>query len=765
MDGNTVKKEFYLDGLGCANCANKIEEKVKGLEGVSSCKVNFVTKTLYMEVDAEQQQQIIQEASKHAGRIEAGLKVIDKASHNEHEHKHSRSTGHSHGHNHEHDYEHDHEHDHEHSHAHAHGHAHSHDHHHNDHAGIKDNSLFSLKNTRILAGILLFLIVTVVDIRPTIELSVYIGAYLFIGGDVVYYALRNLIGGNWLDENFLMSIATVGAFLIGEYPEAVSVMIFYQVGEAFQDHALHQSRKSIKALLDIKAEYANLVRNGEVIKVEPEEVQIGDVILIKPGEKVPLDGIVTEGESFVDTAALTGESVPRNIGKDEVILSGYVNLGAVLTVRVTKEFADSTVAKILELVENASNHKAVTENFITRFAKYYTPVVVIAAFLIATLPLLLFENAVFSDWLYRALIFLVVSCPCALVISIPLGFFGGIGGASRHGILVKGGNYLEVLNQVDTIVFDKTGTLTKGVFRVNHIETYGEYSESEILTYAASVEQYSNHPIAKSINTAFELQATEQYRDLYQSVKDMKEISGYGVEAIVSGKKVLVGNLRFLKENFLGQELKAGLNRINETIVYVGIEGQLAGAIHIADEIKKEAKVVISDLKNIGIKRIIMLTGDKTEVAKAVSEELGINEYYAQLLPQEKVEYFEALYQNKSNKSKIAFVGDGINDAPVLARADVGIAMGGLGSDAAIEAADVVIMNDELSRIVHGVQIAGRTKVIVWQNIIFALTVKALVLILGVFGLASMWGAVFADVGVALLAVFNAMRVMKFKPR
>lgn len=550
-----------------------------------------------------------------------------------------------------------------------------------------------------------------------------------------------------------MSIATIGAFAIGEYPEGVAVMLFYQIGEFFQDLAVNRSRKSIAALMDIRPDYANLKVGNDVKKVDPEDVLVGDYIIVRPGERVPLDGVVVEGKSMVDTSALTGESVPREVEVDGSVLGGFINKNGLLTIKVTKEFGESTVSKILELVQNASSKKAPTENFITKFSRYYTPVVVFAALALAVIPPLVIEGATFSEWVYRALVFLVISCPCALVVSIPLGFFGGIGGASKNGVLIKGGNYLEALNNVDIVVFDKTGTLTKGVFKVTEINAEKGISKEELLEYAAFAESYSNHPIAISILNAYGKEINKE------EIENYNEISGHGIKVKVRDSEILAGNAKLMDKEKIAY---APVETIG-TVVYVAINGNFAGSIVISDEIKKDAQKAIRELKAIGVKKTVMLTGDNKQVGTKVANELGLDEVHAELLPDQKVEKVELLDKQKSPKGKLIFVGDGINDAPVLARADIGVAMGGLGSDAAIEAADVVLMTDEPMKLVSAIKIAKITRRIVWQNIIFSFGVKAIVLILGAGGLATMWEAVFADVGVALIAIFNAMRILNVK--
>lgn len=584
-----------------------------------------------------------------------------------------------------------------------------------------------------------------------LNLLVLLISFVLAGGDVVKRAARNIFRGNVFDENFLMAIASIGAFLIGEAPEGVAVMLFYQVGEAFQDYAVGQSRRSIASLMDLRPDYANVKVEDELIKKDPEDVKPGDIIVVKPGEKVPLDGIVLEGNTMVDTSALTGESVPREITSGSELLSGCININGVVTVRVTKEYEESTVAKILELVENASSKKSKSEKFITRFARYYTPTVVIIAAVLAILPPLLIKGETFSDWIYRALSFLVVSCPCALVISVPLSFFGGIGGASKKGILVKGSNYLEALAKTEIVVFDKTGTLTKGVFQVQEVHAK-DISKEELLKVAAYAESYSNHPISHSLKLAFNEEINND------KIQDVEEISGHGVSATIDGKKVLAGNAKLMKGNnisFIDNEL-AG------TVVHVAIDDKYAGYILIADEIKKDSVEAISSLRH-HTKEIVMLTGDTKTSGEKTAKELGVTKIYSELLPGDKVSKVEELLNQKSKNGTLAFVGDGINDAPVLARADIGIAMGGLGSDAAIEAADIVIMTDEPSKIVSAIKVSKKTLSIAKQNIIFAIGVKLLILLLSAMGYATMWAAVFADVGVTFIAVLNSFRALNVK--
>lgn len=585
-----------------------------------------------------------------------------------------------------------------------------------------------------------------------LQIALFIISYIIVGGDVVKRAVKNIFKGQVFDENFLMSIATIGAFFIGEYPEGVAVMLFYQVGELFQSYAVGKSRKSIASLMDIRPDYANVKKGDELVKVDPDEVQIGDIIVIKAGEKIPLDGKVIEGSSMIDTSALTGESVPREVEVGSDILSGCININGVVTAEVTKEFGESTVSKILDLVENASSKKSNSEQFITKFARYYTPVVVIIAVFLAIIPPLVIDGATFSDWIYRALAFLVVSCPCALVISIPLSFFGGIGGASKKGILVKGSNYLEALAETEIVVFDKTGTLTKGVFNVQEIHPEG-VSKEELLELTAYVESYSNHPISLSLKRAYSKEIDNG------RISDVEEISGHGVIATVDGKKVMAGNIKLMKM----MDIPYFKGELIGTVVHVAVNNKYIGYIVIADEVKEDSAQAIKELKAANIKQTVMLTGDNKSVGSKVAKELGLDKVYAELLPADKVEKLEELFSQKSKKGKLAFVGDGINDAPVLARADIGIAMGGLGSDAAIEAADIVIMTDEPSKIATAMKISKKTLKIAHQNIVFAIGIKIIVLILSAFGITTMWAAIFADVGVTIIAVLNAFRALNVK--
>ncbi len=701
------KIELILEGLNCANCAQKIETKVNKINEVNEAAFNFVTKTLSIELnDIEKAEFVIFQVRSIVSKYEPDVIVKEKDMN-----KSSQKD-----------------------------------------TDIQDNSEQSNKKEliRLVIGAVIFGVAIAFNFSFKTEFVLFFISYLLIGGEIILRAGKNILRGQVFDENFLMSMATIGAFAVGEFPEGVAVMLFYQIGERFQDLAVNRSRKSITALMDFRPDYANLKINEVIEQVSPEEVNIGDIVVIKPGEKVPLDGKVIEGKSMVDTSALTGESVPRKVEPGQNILGGFINQNGLLTVEVTKTFGDSTVSKILDLVENASSRKAPTEQFITKFSRYYTPVVVFSALALAVIPPLLINGAAFSEWLYRALIFLVISCPCALVVSIPLGFFGGIGGASKNGILVKGGNYLEALNDVDIAIFDKTGTLTKGVFKVTDRVSMGYVTEDELIEYAAYAESYSNHPIAASILKAYGKEVDKNKVDNYD------EISGYGIKVNLKDRQVLAGNAKLMtKENIKCDEVDAA-----GTIVYIAIDSVYAGYIVISDEIKQDAKGAIEMLKDMGVRKTVMLTGDRKSVGDKIAKELGLDEVYAELLPDQKVEKLEILDKQKRPKGKVVFVGDGINDAPVLARADIGIAMGGLGSDAAIEAADVVLMTDEPSKLVKSIKIARRTRRIVLQNLVFALGIKGFVLLLGASGIATMWEAVFADVGVSLLAVLNSLRAL-----
>ena len=605
---------------------------------------------------------------------------------------------------------------------------------------------------RILISGALFAGAFFVPIEGLWKLGLYLIPYFIIGWDVLWKAVRNIAHGQVFDENFLMAIATFGAFCVGEYPEGVAVMLFYQVGELFQSYSVGRSRQSIAALMDIRPDYANLEKtDGAFEQVDPEDVKIGDIIVVKAGEKVPLDGVVVEGVSSLNTSALTGESVPRSVKPGKEVISGCINMNGLLRVKVTKEFGESTVAKILDLVENSSSKKAKSENFITKFARYYTPVVVIGAALLAVVPPLILGGG-WNDWIGRALIFLVISCPCALVISIPLTFFGGIGGASKKGILVKGGNYLEALSETEIMVFDKTGTLTRGTFQVSAVHP-GEISENHLLELAAIAEAFSDHPISKSLREAYGIEIDTSRGS------GVEEISGHGVKANVDGKTIWVGNGKLME--MAGAKWRDC--HLHGTVIHVSEGSEYMGHIVISDEIKDDAAQAIQELKKLGVRKTVMLTGDKAQVAQAVAQQLGVDEVHAELLPGDKVAQVESLLKEKSGKGKLAFVGDGINDAPVLSRADIGIAMGGLGSDAAIEAADIVLMDDQPSKIATAIGVSKKTLRLVKENIVFALAVKALFLALGAFGLANMWEAVFADVGVSVIAILNASRALKVK--
>lgn len=719
--------EWILDGIDCANCAAKVERGVAAVPGVIKSNVNFMTETLSFEVEGENENGVLSSVQQTVGALEPNIILRKKSDgtlvgtkttpqrtvssvKDENKPKH-----------------------------------------------LNKNSLTSLLGgkikftiIRLILGLALLTAGMFLPINERASLGLFILAYLITGYDVVGGAVRNTFRGQVFDENFLMTIATLSAFYIQEYPEAVAVMLFYQVGEVFQGIAVSKSRRSIADLMDIRPDYANLVTGNAVEKVAPETIKIGDIILIRPGEKVPLDGKVIEGTSAMDTSALTGESVPRSVKANDAVLSGFINRNGLLKVVVEKPFSESTVKKILDLVQNASGRKAPTEQFITKFARYYTPIVVVAAALLAIVPPLILPGATFNEWIYRASIFLVISCPCALVVSIPVGFFGGIGSASRKGILVKGSNFLEGLNDIKYVVMDKTGTLTKGKFEITAIETKNGINSQQLLELAAYAEAHSTHPIADSIKECYGRGIAEERITAYN------EISGYGIQATIDGQEVLTGNARLM------EKFSVNFEEVKEigTIVYLAVEGMYMGHLLIADAIKEDAIESIAAMKSLGIKNIIMLTGDSKKVGEAIAQKLGITEVYSELLPQDKVVKFEEILSRKERNEKVAFVGDGINDTPVLARSDIGIAMGGLGSDAAIEAADVVIMDDKPSKIVTAMQVAKDTRRIVWQNIFFALGVKGLFLILGAFGFATMWEAVFADVGVTVIAVLNSMRIL-----
>lgn len=750
---NKNETKLILSGLTCASCANKIETRVNDLEGVKEANLNFTTSTLTIEGDGNKElSDIILKAKEIIKKLEPEVKVFHKDNENVVVENvnictskacsvENHSSHEEHGHTSKDEHSHSHEHSHEDSHEHSHG--HSHDHSHSEAITLKEN-------LRLIIGAIIFAVAVFLDRESMVTLALFIVSYLLIGGNVILTAVKNILRGEVFDENFLMTIATLGAFFIGEYPEGVAVMLFYEIGELFQSYAVNRSRKSITSLMNIRADYANVIRNGSEEKVNPETVNIDEIIFVKPGERVPLDGIIVNGSSFVDTSALTGESVPREVFKGDDILAGFINTNGVLNIKVTKNFKESTVSRILELVENASNKKAPTEKFITRFSRYYTPVVVFSAIALAVIPPFILNNGSFNEWLSRALIFLVVSCPCALVVSIPLGLFAGIGGASRKGILVKGGNYLEALKDVNTIVFDKTGTLTKGVFKVTEVNTVN-IDKEELIRIAAISESLSNHPIAQSIIKEYGKEVDSK------ELVNYEEISGHGVKTLLEGKEILVGNYKLMEKFNIKYE---NVDTIG-TIVHIAINNEYKGNIVISDEIKEGSKDAIKALKEIGVTQTVMLTGDNNTVAEKVSGIVGVDKVYAELLPGDKVDKVEEIINGNKSQGKVIFVGDGINDAPVLARADIGVAMGGIGSDAAIEAADVVLMNDNPEALVSAIKVARKTNKILWQNIIFALGIKVLVLILGAFGIATMWEAVFADVGVTVLAVINSTRCLK----
>ena len=709
-----------IEGLDCPNCAAKVERKINTLEGIKEATVDFLGKKIVVLADEISENELVELIQTEVDKIEDGVKVfVPKVQAGE-----SSSEGEDTG---------------------------------------------KIKKKLLIGGVLFVLGIFVPKTLFIPKLVIFLVSYLVIGGDVLLSAFKNILNGQVFDENFLMAIATVGAFAIGEYPEGVAVMLFYQLGELFQGIAVNNSRKSIVSLMDIRPDYANIKVGEGIKKVSPEEIKVGEIIVVKPGEKVPLDGKIVKGTSTFDTSALTGESLPREAKAGDDVLSGFINKNGLIEIQVAKVFSESTVSKILYLMENAGSKKSKTENFITKFARYYTPVVVITALIVAIFPPLLIQGATFSDWIYRALIFLVVSCPCALVISIPLGFFGGIGGASRHGILIKGTNYLEVLNNLESVVMDKTGTLTKGIFKVTEVNAENnikindfqnnktELTKPLLLKYAAHIEKFSNHPIAQSIVAEYENSVSKVDENV---VKDFEEISGFGIKVNINNHQFLAGNSKLMNLGNITFDKKENLG----TAIYLAADGKYIGNILISDEVKEDSARAIKGMKENGVKEIVMLTGDNEAIGKNIAEKLGIDKVFTELLPNEKVEKLEEIYKTKSEKGKVAFVGDGINDAPVLARADLGIAMGGAGSDAAIEAADVVIMNDEPSKIVTAIKIAKKTKEIVWQNITIAFAVKIVVMALGLFGDATMWEAVFADVGVALLAVLNATRVLRYNP-
>ena len=723
-----MEKKILLKGLTCPHCSGVIESEVGELTYVTASSFNLMTQVLTLDISEVDEHTLFADVEKITHSHEPDVEVLPReqghAHHEHHDHSHDNcDCGHDH---------------------HEHGHS---------HGGGEDNKKRIMKiGTGAVIYIVGIILSHILELSMYITLPILVVAYIILGADVLIRAAKNIARGHVFDENFLMALSTVGAFVIGEYPEAVAVMLFYQIGEFFQDLAVDKSRRSISELMDIRPDSANVKRGEEVITVSPDDVEVGEIIIVRPGEKVPLDGEVVSGESMLDTRALTGESVPRKASVGDDVLSGCINEDGLLEIRVTKASHESTVSKILNLVENASSKKAPAENFITTFARYYTPVVVILALLLSVIPPLILGGG-FADWVYRGFVFLVISCPCALVISIPLTFFGGIGAASSKGILVKGSNYLEALNSVDTLVFDKTGTLTKGVFKVTEIKPANGYTADQLLLLAASAEIYSNHPIAKSIVAECERKIEES------ALSDYKEISGRGVSVNVSGHTVLAGNDKLMCDNEIDyiQDTAVG------TKVYVAADGKFIGSILISDEIKPDSVTAMSALKKLGIKSLVMLTGDDKVVAENVVRELKIDTYYAELLPGDKVQKLEELLAAEKDGGKVAFIGDGINDAPVLARADVGVAMGALGSDAAIEAADVVLMTDEPAKLADAILIAKKTKKIVMQNIVFAIGVKVFLLILGALGIAGMWAAIFGDVGVMVIAVLNAMRALKTK--
>ncbi len=692
-----MRKIFLLKGLDCPNCAAKIEREVLSINGVDHSSVNLLKQSLTVEIDNEKTKEITDEIRSIVASHEPEVEF------SEYVRKNTRDADKSVGH-----------------------------------------IVF-----KILFGAAVFAVSFFLKAHFWAYICVLVASYIILGIDVVIKAMKNIFKGRIFDENLLMSISTVGAFVIGEYPEAVAVMLFYQIGEFFQNIAVDRSRGSISNLMELYCDDVTVVRDGKTVSVALDDVTVGEEILVRPGEKIAFDGVVTKGCGALDTKALTGESVPQSVGVGDSVYSGCINLSEALKIKVTKRYCESTAAKIIELVENSASKKAPTENFITTFAGYYTPAVVVAAVLLAVVPSLIMGN--WSQWIHRSFVFLVVSCPCALVISIPLSFFGGIGAASRHGILVKGSNYIEALTKLSTVVFDKTGTLTQGEFSVTDIKTYNNFDQDKLLEYSAKAESLSNHPLAKSIVKTYSNEISPN------DISDFCEISGRGISAVVMGKTVLAGNILFLKDN----NIKCESQTDGHTAVYVAINGVFAGCIILKDTVKDDSNDGIQELKELGIKKTVMLTGDRKGIAKEVAESLGIDEYYAELLPAQKVEILEKIDLQKPEKTKLAFVGDGINDAPVLARADIGIAMGGLGSDAAIEAADVVLMTDSPSKICDAVRISHATRRIAFQNIIIALGVKAVFLLLGAVGYAGMWEAVFADVGVTLIAVLNAMRCLK----
>jgi Zn2+/Cd2+-exporting ATPase len=753
-------QRMQVGGMDCTSCAMKIEGAVEKLAGVAEISVVVATGRLIVTYDPERVSEAdIKQRVTALGYTIGGEKSKSPAKHSSHDH-----SGHDHSSSHDHS-----SHDHS-SHNHS---SHNHSSHDDgdedgdDHAHHHGGGEFSLKREGVLVGFVIALFVLGSVFEEILhntpysigEYLVFIPAYLLSGWTVLTTAGRNILRGQVFDENFLMTIATVGAIAIHKLPEAVGVMLFFKIGELFQELAVSKSRRSISSLLEIRPDAANLKTANGIEVVSPERVKVGDTIIIKPGEKVPLDGQVIEGNSQVDTSALTGESVPRTVNVGETVLAGTINQTGVLTVTVTKLFGESSIARILDLVENASSKKAETEKFITKFARRYTPIVVISSLAVALIPPLVIPGATHAAWVYRALVLLVISCPCGLVISIPLGYFGGIGGAAKRGILVKGSTFLDTLSGVKAIAFDKTGTLTKGVFKVSEIVPHNGFKQDDLLRIAAEAEANSNHPIAKSIRVAYDRPIADADGKPFDesTISNYTEIAAHGIQATIEGKLVLAGNDRLMHRENIAHDIC----NVEGTVVHLAVDRVYAGYIIIADEIKEDAIQAIRDLRAAGVERIMMLTGDSQAVAQRIAKTLGVDTFAAELLPEDKVAAIEKLLWEFSKKGKVAFVGDGINDAPVIARADVGIAMGGLGSDAAIETADVVLMTDHPSKVAEAIQVGRKTHVIVMQNIIFALTIKVIFITLGLLGLATMWEAVFADVGVALAAIFNATRVLK----
>lgn len=705
-------KTYTLKGLDCPHCSAEIERGLLKINGIEYAEINLVRQLITVKVDDKYSGDLFSDVKRTVRTYEPDVEVIEESL----QHRPNSTE-----------------------------------------KNIKNKP--SLKSeqfiiTRLAVGTAIYaigLILPVITDTPlSVQLGLLISAYIILGFDVVSKAVKNIARGRVFDENFLMTLSTVGAFVIGEYPEAVAVMLFYQVGEFFQGLAVKRSRKSISSLMDIRPDSANVKRNGSIVTVAPDTVDIGETIVVKPGEKIPLDGIIIDGKSMLDTRAITGESVPKSAECGDTVLSGCINVSSVITMKVTKKFSESTASKIIDLVENAAGKKAKAENFITKFSKYYTPIVVILAVLLAVVPPLLFSLS-WTECIRRGFVFLVISCPCALVISIPLTFFGGIGAASKKGVLVKGGNYLEALNDIDTIIFDKTGTLTKGVFNVTAVEALNGFNKNQLIEYAAAAECMSNHPIARSIMSAYGKPFDEK------KIEEYTEISGHGVKALTDGHLILAGNEKLMEKH----SIAAAESSLTGTTLHISFDGKYCGYIVISDEVKPDSKNAVAGLKKLGIHKTVMLTGDNKKIAQAIADEIGIDEYYGELLPSEKVDKLEKINSEKTEKGLLAFVGDGINDAPVLARADIGIAMGAMGSDAAIEAADVVLMTDEPSKLIDAMNVARRTKHIVVQNIAIVIAIKIIFLTLGAFGIAGMWEAVFGDVGVMIIAVINAMRILR----